>query len=84
VAILLSDPERDFSGGELVLTEQRPRMQSRVQVVPLAQGDAVVFAVRDRPVSGKRGTYRVKMRHGVSRVHSGQRRVMGIIFHDAT
>jgi hypothetical protein len=84
VAILLSDPERDFSGGELVLTEQRPRMQSRVEVVPLARGDAAVFAVRDRPVSGTRGVYRVKMRHGVSQVRSGQRRVLGIIFHDAT
>jgi hypothetical protein len=84
VAILLSDPARDFRGGELVLTEQRPRMQSRVEVVPLAQGDAVVFAVRDRPVSGTRGVYRVKMRHGVSRVRAGQRRVLGIIFHDAT
>jgi hypothetical protein len=84
VAILLSDPARDFRGGELVLTEQRPRMQSRVEVVPLARGDAVVFAVRDRPVSGTRGVYRVKMRHGVSRVRSGQRRVLGIIFHDAT
>jgi uncharacterized protein len=84
VAILLSDPARDFSGGELVLTEQRPRMQSRVEVVPLARGDAVVFAVRDRPAQGTRGAYRVKMRHGVSRIRSGQRRVLGVIFHDAT
>jgi hypothetical protein len=84
VAILLSDPKRDFEGGELVLTEQRPRMQSRADVVPLAQGDAVVFAVRDRPVAGTRGVYRVKMRHGVSRIRSGQRKVLGIIFHDAT
>jgi hypothetical protein len=84
VAILLSDPARDFGGGELVLTEQRPRMQSRVEVVPLSQGDAVAFAVRDRPVSGTRGVYRVRMRHGVSRIRCGQRRVLGIIFHDAT
>jgi uncharacterized protein len=83
VAILLSEPERDFSGGELVLTEQRPRMQSRVEVIPLRRGDAVVFAVRDRPVLGKRGVYRAKMRHGVSRIRAGQRLVLGIIFHDA-
>ena len=83
VAILLSAPGRDFTGGEFVLTEQRPRMQSRVEVVPLAQGDAVVFAVNDRPVQGTRGTYRVKMRHGVSRLRSGQRFTAGIIFHDA-
>jgi uncharacterized protein len=84
VACLLSEPGRDFTGGELVLTEQRPRMQSRASVVPLRQGDAVVFAVRDRPVPGKRGTYRVKMRHGVSRLLGGQRHVLGIIFHDAS
>jgi hypothetical protein len=84
VAILLSDPGRDYTGGELVLTEQRPRMQSRAEVVPLARGDAVVFAVRERPMQGTRGVYRVQMRHGVSRVRSGQRRVLGIIFHDAT
>jgi hypothetical protein len=84
VACLLSEPERDFSGGELVLTEQRPRMQSRATVVPLRQGDAVAFAVRDRPVPGVRGTYRVKMRHGVSPIRSGERHVLGIIFHDAT
>jgi hypothetical protein len=84
VAVLLNEPGRDFEGGEFVLTEQRPRMQSRVEVVPLAQGDAVVFAVRDRPVVGTRGVYRVKMRHGVSRVRSGQRRVLGLIFHDAS
>lgn len=83
VAILLSAPERDFTGGELILTEQRPRMQSRPMVVPIAQGDAVVFAVRERPVQGKRGTYRVQMRHGVSELHSGQRMTLGLIFHDA-
>jgi hypothetical protein len=83
VAILLSQPRRDFSGGEFVLTEQRPRMQSRVEVVPLEQGDAVVFAVHQRPVSGGRGSYRVNMRHGVSRLRSGHRHTLGIIFHDA-
>ncbi|XXX75213.1 2OG-Fe(II) oxygenase [Sorangium sp. So ce134] len=83
VAILLSEPERDFAGGELVMTEQRPRMQSRPMVVPLRQGDAAVFAVRQRPVQGTRGVYRVNMRHGVSRVRSGQRHTVGIIFHDA-
>jgi hypothetical protein len=83
VAILLSAPGRDFTGGEFVLTEQRPRMQSRVEVVPLAQGDAVVFAGNDRPVQGTRGPYRVKMRHGVSRLRSGSRFTAGIIFHDA-
>lgn len=82
-AILLSQPGRDFAGGEFVLTEQRPRMQSRVQVVPLQQGDAVVFAVNQRPVQGTRGAYRVVMRHGVSRLQSGQRHTLGIIFHDA-
>ena len=84
LAILLSEPERDFSGGEFVLTEQRPRMQSRPQVVPLRQGDAVVFAVHQRPVQGTRGSYRVNLRHGVSRVRSGHRHTLGIIFHDAT
>lgn len=84
VAILLARPGVDFTGGELVLTEQRPRMQSRVQVVPLARGDAAIFAVHRRPVAGARGSYRVAMRHGVSRVHCGRRRVLGIIFHDAT
>lgn len=84
VAVLLSAPGDDFSGGELILTEQRPRMQSRAEVVPLRQGDAVAFAVRERPVAGTRGVYRVQMRHGVSRVRSGARRVLGIIFHDAT
>jgi len=83
LAILLSEPERDFSGGEFVLTEQRPRMQSRAEVVPLRQGDAVVFAVHHRPVSGTRGVYRVNLRHGVSRLRSGRRHTLGIIFHDA-
>ena len=83
VAFLLSEPGRDFTGGEFVLTEQRPRMQSRPEVVPLRQGDAVGFAVHHRPVQGKRGTYRVNLRHGVSRLRSGQRRTVGIIFHDA-
>jgi len=83
VAILLSEPRRDFTGGEFVLTEQRPRMQSRPEVVPLRQGDAVAFAVSHRPVQGTRGTYRVNLRHGVSRLHSGQRHTVGIIFHDA-
>ena len=84
VAILLSAPQRDFTGGELVLTEQRPRMQSRARVVALRQGDAVAFAVQHRPVRGARGFYRVNMRHGVSELRSGQRRTLGIIFHDAT
>jgi uncharacterized protein len=84
LAILLSEPGRDFSGGEFVLTEQRPRMQSRVEVAPLRQGDAVLFAVHQRPVQGTRGSYRVNMRHGVSRVRSGHRHTLGIIFHDAT
>lgn len=83
VAILLSRPEEDFTGGEFVLTEQRPRMQSVPSVVPLQQGDAVIFAVSQRPVSGTRGSYRVNMRHGVSRVRSGRRHTLGIIFHDA-
>jgi hypothetical protein len=83
VAILLSEPERDFTGGELVMTEQRPRMQSRPMVVPLRQGDAVVFAVQHRPVQGTRGPYRVNLRHGVSRVRSGRRHTLGVIFHDA-
>lgn len=80
---LLSAPQRDFTGGEFVLTEQRPRMQSRPYVVPLAQGDAVIFPVRYRPVQGGRGVYRVAMRHGVSQVLSGRRQTLGIIFHDA-
>ncbi|EIM04202.1 2OG-Fe(II) oxygenase [Rhodanobacter denitrificans] len=84
LAILLSEPGRDFSGGEFVLTEQRPRMQSRADVVPLRQGDAVLFAVHQRPVQGTRGSYRVNMRHGVSRVRNGHRHTLGIIFHDAT
>jgi len=83
MAILLSDPGRDFSGGEFVMTEQRPRMQSRAEVVPLRKGDAVVFAVNERPVQGTRGFYRVKMRHGISRLRSGSRYTVGIIFHDA-
>jgi len=83
VAILLSEPGRDFTGGEFVMTEQRPRMQSRAEVVPLRQGDAVAFAVRHRPVPGTRGTYRVNLRHGVSRIRSGRRHTLGIIFHDA-
>ena len=83
VAVLLSEPGKDFTGGEFVLTEQRPRMQSRAEVVPLRQGDAVAFAVHHRPVDGARGTYRVNLRHGVSRVRSGHRHTLGIIFHDA-
>jgi hypothetical protein len=83
VAVLLSDPSRDFQGGEFILTEQRPRMQSRAAVVPLRQGDAVVFAVHHRPVRGTRGTYRVNLRHGVSEIRGGQRHTVGIIFHDA-
>jgi uncharacterized protein len=83
VVVLLSQPEEDFTGGQFVLTEQRPRMQSRVEVVPLQQGDAVIFAVHQRPVRGANGDYRVTMRHGVSRVRSGHRRTLGIIFHDA-
>ncbi|RDD70607.1 2OG-Fe(II) oxygenase [Paracoccus versutus] len=84
VAFLLSEPGGDFTGGEFVLTEQRPRMQSRAEVVPLRQGDAVAFAVHHRPVCGSRGDYRVNMRHGVSTVRSGRRHTLGIIFHDAT
>jgi hypothetical protein len=83
VAILLSEPGIDFTGGEFVLTEQRPRMQSRVEVVPLRQGDAVAFAVHNRPVQGTKGNYRVNLRHGVSRLRSGRRHTVGIIFHDA-
>jgi hypothetical protein len=82
-AILLAEPGRDFDGGELVLTEQRPRRQSRAAVVPLRQGDGVVFAVNQRPVRGARGCYRVAMRHGVSRVRRGSRHTLGMIFHDA-
>lgn len=83
VAIMLSEPVTDFTGGEFILTEQRPRMQSRAEVIPLALGHAVIFAVNERPVAGKRGVYRARMRHGVSRVLSGQRHVLGVIFHDA-
>lgn len=83
VAILLSEPAADFSGGEFIITEQRPRMQSRPEVIPLRQGDAVIFAVQHRPVQGKRGAYRVNLRHGVSRVRSGTRLTAGVIFHDA-
>jgi hypothetical protein len=83
VAILLSEPGRDFEGGEFVLTEQRPRMQSRAEVVALGQGDAVAFAVHHRPVQGTRGVYRVNLRHGVSRIRSGHRHTVGVIFHDA-
>ncbi len=83
VAILLSRREQDFTGGEFVMTEQRPRMQSRAEVVPLGQGDGVVFTVRQRPVQGSRGVYRVNLRHGVSRIRSGRRHTLGIIFHDA-
>jgi len=83
VAILLSLPEKEFVGGEFVLTEQRPRMQSRAEVVPLARGDGVIFAVHHRPVKGTRGMYRVNMRHGVSRLRRGHRHTLGIIFHDA-
>jgi hypothetical protein len=83
IAFLLSEPDEDFTGGEFVLTEQRPRMQSRPEVVRLRRGDAVAFAVHHRPVQGTKGIYRVNMRHGVSRITSGQRHTMGIIFHDA-
>jgi len=84
VAILLSEPGRDFTGGEFVMTEQRPRMQSRPMVLPLRQGDALIFAVHHRPVQGTRGVYRVNLRHGVGRVRSGRRHTLGVIFHDAT
>jgi uncharacterized protein len=84
LAILLAQPGRDFAGGEFVMTEQRPRRQSRPMVLALHQGDALIFAVHHRPVQGTRGSYRVQLRHGVSRVHSGQRHMLGIIFHDAT
>jgi len=83
LTILLSNPDKDFTGGEFVMTEQRPRMQSRPMVVPLRQGDGVVFAVHNRPVQGNRGAYRVNLRHGVSRIRSGHRYTLGIIFHDA-
>ena len=84
MAVLLSAPGADFTGGEFVMTEQRPRLQSRVEVVPLAQGDAVLFAVSERPMQGTRGTYRVTHRHGVSRVTRGERHTLGVILHDAT
>ena len=84
VAALLSKPGEDFTGGEFALTEQRPRMQSRVEVVPMRQGDAVAFAVHNRPVQGTKGNYRVNLRHGVSRIRSGLRHTVGIIFHDAS
>jgi uncharacterized protein len=84
ITFLLSDPAREFTGGEFVLTEQRPRMQSRAEVVPLRRGGGVIFPVHHRPVHGTRGVYRVNMRHGVSRVRSGHRHTLGIIFHDAT
>ena len=83
VAVLLSEPEKDFTGGEFVMSEQRPRMQSRPIVVPLRKGDGVVFAVHHRPVQGKKSVYRVNLRHGVSRLRSGNRHTLGIIFHDA-
>ena len=83
VAILLNDPAHDFTGGEFLLVEQRPRMQSRAEVVALGQGEGVIFPVHHRPVQGTRGTYRTMMRHGVSRLRSGQRHTLGIIFHDA-
>ena len=83
VVVLLSEPGRDFDGGEFVMTEQRPRMQSRPMVLPLRQGDAAVIAVHHRPVQGTRGVYRVNLRHGVSRVRSGQRHTLGLVFHDA-
>ncbi len=83
VVFLLSEPGQDFDGGEFVLTEQRPRMQSRAEVVPLRRGDAAIFAVHHRPVTGTRGSYRVNLRHGVSRIRSGERFTTGIIFHDA-
>jgi len=84
MTILLSEPDSDFTGGEFVMTEQRPRMQSRPIVVPLLKGDAVVFAVRHRPVQGTKGWYRVNLRHGVNRLRSGNRHTLGIIFHDAS
>jgi hypothetical protein len=83
VAFLLSRPGEDFTGGEFVLTEQRPRMQSRAEVVPLTQGEGVIFPVHHRPVRGARGSYRVNMRHGVSRLRGGRHHTLGIIFHDA-
>ncbi|MDF1691491.1 MAG: 2OG-Fe(II) oxygenase [Zhongshania sp.] len=84
MVVLLSDPKRDFSGGEFVMTEQRPRMQSRPEVLPLAQGDALIFAVHQRPATGTRGIYRLNHRHGVSELRSGERHTLGVIFHDAS
>ncbi|CAH9018045.1 hypothetical protein NURINAE_00695 [Candidatus Nitrosacidococcus sp. I8] len=83
MTILLSQPYQNFTGGEFVLTEQRPRMQSRAEVISLHCGDGIIFPVNQRPIEGKRGFYRVNMRHGVSRLHSGNRYTLGIIFHDA-
>jgi hypothetical protein len=83
VAILLSEPGREFTGGEFVIAEQRPRMQTRIEVAPLARGDALAFAVHHRPAAGSRGPYRVTLRHGVSRLRSGARHTLGVIFHDA-
>jgi hypothetical protein len=83
IAVLLDEPGEDFAGGEFVMTEQRPRMQTRAMVLPLRKGDAAVFAVNSRPVKGVRGDYQVKLSHGVSKLRSGQRRSMGVIFHDA-
>ncbi len=83
IAVLLNNPDTDFDGGEFVLTEQRPRMQSRTEVVPLKKGDMLIFPVNERPIKGKKGYYRAKMRHGVSVVRRGERHVLGIIFHDA-
>lgn len=83
LVILLSDPQLEFEGGEFVMTEQRPRMQSRAEVVQLGMGHGALFAVNDRPKAGTRGDYRVKMRHGVSRIRDGERFTLGIIFHDA-
>jgi hypothetical protein len=84
VVVLLSDPERDFTGGELVVTEQRPRMQSRAEVIPLRRGDGAIIPVRYRPVQGTRGCYQVQLRHGVSRIRTGHRHTLGVIFHDAS
>jgi hypothetical protein len=83
IAILLNQPGADFKGGEFVMTEQRPRMQTRAMVLPLETGDAAIFAVNSRPVKGGRGDYQVKLNHGVSKIHSGKRHTVGVIFHDA-
>jgi hypothetical protein len=84
IAVLLDQPGEDFAGGEFVMTEQRPRMQTRAMVLPLKKGDAAIFAVNSRPAKGVRGDYQVKLSHGVSKLHSGKRHTVGIIFHDAT